>query len=314
MGTISNSGDAFVRARQRGLSRQTQDKLTIIFFLLPAFAFIILFQLYPLIRSAYFSIWDWNGLGPLVNNVGAGNFDKIASDKLFWGAVTHSGLIVVWSLVIQLPLAMVLALLVERDLPGRTLFRSIFFMPFVLSEVIIGQIWIMMFKPDPQFGFINAILVQIGLPKQAWLGDPKQALACAFIALSWQYFGLHMLLYIAGLQNVPQEIEEAARIDGANGIQTIWYITLPLIGNAIRTSVYLSLLGSVQVFGLVWVMTRGGPVGTSETLATYMYRAAFLKFSLGYGSAVAVIILILSLILSTVYQVAVGQHDYIGGV
>ena len=313
MSAISGHEDAFVMEQQRGLSRQAQDRLTIVLFLLPAFLFIFIFQIYPLLRSAFFSLYEWNGLGPLVDYVGLRNFQDMFSEKVFLDSVWHSALIVVWSLAIQLPLALVLALLVERDLPGRTFFRSVLFMPFVLSEVIIGQIWIKMFNPDAQFGFLNFLLEQIGVSTQSWLGDPNQALACAFVALSWQYFGLHMLLYIAGLQNVPREIEEAARIDGANGLQTIWNITLPLIGNAIRTSVYLSLLGSVQVFGLVWVMTRGGPISASETMATYMYRSAFLKFSLGYGSAVAVVMLIISLILSTVYQRVAGQHDYIGG-
>jgi len=340
MSTTADRKDAMgLRKEKHGLSRQAQDRLTITFFLLPAFILIFTFQIYPMLRSVYYSFYEWNGLGPLVDYVGLSNFQALGTDTVFWDAVWHSALIVVWSLCIQLPLAMVLALLVERDLPGRVFFRSVLFMPFVLSEVIIGQIWITMFKVDPQYGFINALVMQLGnmteaaygalsqydifrpllplipyIETQGWLGDPSQALACTFVALSWQYFGLHMLLYIAGLQNVPRELEEAARIDGANELQTIWNVTLPMIGNAIRTSVYLSLLGSVQVFGVVWIMTRGGPIGASETMATYMYRAAFLKFSLGYGSAVAVVILVFSLILSTVYQRLAGRHEHVGGI
>ncbi|MBN1311589.1 MAG: sugar ABC transporter permease [Anaerolineae bacterium] len=321
MSAISGHEDTVGLQRKRGLSRRNQDRLTIVLFLLPAFIFIFTFQIYPMIRSVYYSLYEWSGFGPLTDYVGLANFERLFTGREFWDAVWHTALIMIWSLALQLPLALLLALLVERDLPGRGFFRSIFFMPYVLSEVIIGQVWIKMFKPDPQFGFINAVLEWFGnlpvipqIETQAWLADPKQALACAFVALTWQFFGLHMLLYIAGLQNVPRELEEAARIDGANELQTIWNITLPLLGNAIRTSVYLSLLGSVQVFGVIWVMARGGPIGATETMSTYMYRSAFLKFSLGYGSAVAVVILVISLILSTVYQRVVGQHDYIGGI
>lgn len=314
MSTISGREESSVLYHQRGLSRKAQDNLTIVLFLLPAFLFIFLFQIYPLSRSVYYSFFDWKGFGPPTDNVGWGNFVQLMGDKMFWSSVWHSVLIVILSLGIQLPVAMLLALLIERDLPGRTFFRSILFLPFVFSEVIIGLIWQTMFDPEPQYGLINAILQQLGLPIQKFLGDPGQALGCAFAALTWQYFGLHMLLYIAGLQNVPKELEEAARIDGATEIQTVWNITLPMIGNAIRTSVYLSMLGALQIFGVIWIMTRGGPIFASETMATYMYRSAFLKFSLGYGSAVAVVMLVISLIFSIVYQRLAGRHDYIGGI
>jgi raffinose/stachyose/melibiose transport system permease protein len=224
-------------------------------------------------------------------------------------------LIVTLSLIFQLPLALALALMVGRDLPGRAFFRTIFFMPYVFSEVITAIAWLFLFNPDPQRGFINALLILIpGAKAQPWLGNPDTVLACIFVVLTWKYFGFHMLLYMTGLQNIPAEIEEAARIDGANRRQLLTYITLPLLGSTMRTSVYLSVLGSLQQFILVWIMTKGGPVNASEVMATYMYRFGFVRFWLGYGSAVAIVMFLICLIFSLAYQRLTPQQDYLGSV
>jgi raffinose/stachyose/melibiose transport system permease protein len=138
-------------------------------------------------------------------------------------------------------------------------------------------------------------------------------LLAVFITLTWKFFGFHMLLYLAGLQNIPKELEEAARIDGANPFQNFFFITLPLLGSTIRTSVYLSVLGSIQQFILVWIMTKGGPVNASETMATYMYRFGFIRFQLGYGSAVALYMFVLCLIFSLIYQHLTRKPDYLTG-
>jgi raffinose/stachyose/melibiose transport system permease protein len=139
-------------------------------------------------------------------------------------------------------------------------------------------------------------------------------LACVFLVLTWKYFGLHMLLYMAGLQNIPREIEEAALIDGANRWQLVRYITVPLLGSTIRTTVLLSVIGSLTQFNLVWIMTKGGPVNASEVMATYMYRYGFVRFWLGYGSAVALVMLLICLVFSLVYQRLARQPDYLGGI
>ncbi len=187
-------------------------------------------------------------------------------------------------------------------------------MPYVLSEVITAIMWLFLYNPDPERGLINALLVLIpGLKAQAWLANTSIVLPAVFIALTWKYFGFHMLLYLAGLQNIPVEIEEAGRIDGANSFQNFFYITLPLLGSTIRTSVYLSVLGSIQQFVLVWIMTQGGPVNASETLATYMYRFGFVRFQLGYGSAVAIYMFLICLTFSLIYQRLTRQPDYLTG-
>ena len=258
-------------------------------------------------------MFDWNGLGPATDFVGLDNFKTILTDKVFIKALWNALLIIVFSLGLQLPMALGLAVMVGRSLPGRALFRTIFFMPYVLSEVNVAIMWMLLYNADPDRGLLNAIMVGLGLEPVAWLGNMSIVLVAVFVALTWKYFGFHMLLYLAGLQNIPLELEEAARIDGANSFQNFFYITLPLLGSTIKTSVYMSVLGSIQQFILVWIMTKGGPVNASETLATYMYRFGFVRFELGYGSAVAIYMFLLCLIFSLIYQRLTRQPDYLTG-
>ena len=299
--------------RVTGAPRRLQDTLLVALFLLPALVLFLLFVIYPIFRSLYFSMFDWNGLGPAVDYVGLQNFKNILRDQVFLKAVRNVFLIIIFSVGIQLPLALALAVMVGRGLPGRGLFRTIFFMPYVLSEVNVAIMWMLLYNPDPDRGLLNAIVVGLGSEPIGWLSDPKIVLFSIFIAITWKYFGFHMLLYLAGLQNIPIELEEAARIDGASNFQNFFYITLPLLGSTIRTSVYLSVLGVIQQFIPFWIMTKGGPVNASEMLATYMYRFGFIRFQLGYGSAVAIYMFIMCLIFSLVYQRLTRKPDYLTG-
>src|SRR6185503_15675949 len=305
--------DIFKLRRGTGVPRRFQDNLTIFLFLLPALVLFLLFVIYPIFQSIYYSFFNWKGFGPADDFVGLENFKNILSDKVFIIALRNAFLLIVASLLIQLPLSLLLAVMVGRDLPGRVFFRTIFFMPYVISEVITAIMWLFLLNPNPDRGFVNAVLVLAGGEAQPWLGDTTLVLPALFIALSWKYFGFHMLLYMAGLQNIPQEIEEAGRIDGANALQNFFFITLPLLGSTIRTSVYLSVLGSIQQFILVWIMSKGGPVNASETLATYMIRFGFVRFQLGYGSAVAIYMFLICVTFSLVYQRLTRQPDHLSG-
>ena len=313
MQSLPVSQGIFHQDHTSGPPRRFRDRLVIALFLLPALILFLLFVIYPIFRSAYFSTFNWNGLGPAVNYIGLGNYIKIFADKVFLKAVYNVVIIIVCSLALQLPLAMMLAVMVGRDLPGRAMFRTICFLPYVLSEVNTGIMWMLLYNSDPERGFLNGILVLLKLTPVNWLADMNVVLFAVFITLTWKYFGFHMLLYLTGLQNIPTDIEEAARMDGANSFQNFFYITLPLLGGTIKTSVYMSVLGSVAQFILIWVMTRGGPVNASETMATYMYRFGFVRFQLGYGSAVAIIMFILCVIFSLIYQGLTRKPDYLTG-
>ena len=305
--------DIFKLKRMTGAPRRFRDNLSIFLFLLPALVLFLLFVIYPIFQSVYYSLFDWKGFGPAEDFVGLDNFKNILRDKVFLIALRNAFLLMVFSLIIQLPLSLMLAVMVGRDLPGRAFFRTIFFMPYVISEVITAIMWVFLYNPNPERGFINAVIVSLGAEALPWLGDTTLVLPALFMALTWKYFGFHMLLYMAGLQNIPQEIEEAGRIDGANSLQNFFYITLPLLGSTIRTSVYLSVLGSIQQFILVWIMSKGGPVNASETLATYMIRFGFVRFQLGYGSAVAIYMFLICVTFSLIYQRLTRRPDYLTG-
>ncbi len=313
MSLFSTANHSGIPSGSKNSMRRITNSLGIFLFLLPGLVIFLIFVIYPIFRSIYFSTFDWNGLGPAVDNVGIQNYKDILTDKVFLKSIINVLIIIVLSLGIQLPLALLLATLVGRDLPGRAVYRTIFFLPYVLSEVNAAIMWMLLFNADPERGLLNGILVALNLQPVGWLSDMKVVLFSVFIALTWKYFGFHMLLYLTGLQNIPTEIEEAACIDGANSFQSFFHITLPLLSSTIKTSVYMSVLGSIQQFILVWIMTKGGPVNASETMATYMYRFGFVRFDLGYGSAVAIIMFIFCVVFSLIYQQLTREPDYLTG-
>ncbi|HMK08097.1 MAG TPA: sugar ABC transporter permease [Anaerolineales bacterium] len=301
-------------ARARSSPRRIQDNLTIAVFLLPGGALFGFLVIFPILQSIYYSFFDWKGFGPAVDFVGLNNFITILSDRVFLLAVKNGLLIITFSLALQLPLALVLATLIGRDLPGRVVFRTVFFLPYVISEVITAMVWLFLYNPDPDRGLINALLVLLpGRLAHPWLGDLNTALPAVFVALTWKYFGYYVLLFLTGILQIPTDIEEAARIDGANSVQTFRHVTVPLLGGTIRTCVYLSVLGSLQQFIVVWIMTKGGPVNATETMATYMYRFGLVYFKLGYGSAVAIYMFLICLAFSIIYQRLTRRPDYLSG-
>ncbi len=277
-------------------------------FMLPALALYGLFVLFPIIQAARYSLYDWNGLEPLDNFVGLANFERALSDPVFLGSVSHNAVIVVLSLVVQVPFALGIALMLNRRFPGRAILRLIFFAPYVIAEVITGIVWSLMLQPN---GLADHLLTAIGLEDayHPWLADPDTVLITLFFIITWKYFGFHMILMLAGLQGIPRELEEAAAIDGASRRQALRYVTLPLLGPTIRVSVFLSIIGSLQLFDLVWVTTRGGPVNASNTMAVYMFDRGFVRFQFGYGSAVAVILFLICFVLALGYQRWVLRRD-----
>jgi raffinose/stachyose/melibiose transport system permease protein len=281
---------------------------------LPSAILYIAFILFPVGQAAFYSLFRWNGLGPLTDFIGVKNYSLAFSNSVFLGALLHNVEIVVLSLLVQLPFSLILALIIGKNLPGRTFFRTIFFMPYILSDVVAGVIWSFIYRPDG--GLLNTILQHLfpGFQGQLWLADPKIVLASIFVVMVWKYFGLHLVLYVAAIQNIPDEVVEAARIDGASPLQVVRYINVPLLGSTIRLTVFLSVLGSLQYFDLIWIMSGGGPVHASETMATYLMRYGFQSFSMGYGSAVGVIMFGLCFVFSFMYQRLIMTRDLAGSI
>jgi raffinose/stachyose/melibiose transport system permease protein len=285
----------------------------IILFLAPALILYLLFVLVPIIQAVHYSLFRWNGLQPLTDFIGLKNYQTALGSDIFRGAIANNFFVIILSLGVQIPFALLLAVLLNRRFPGRAVFRLIFFLPYVLSEAITGIIFSLMLRPD---SIVDTGMKAAGAGGfiQDWLGDPGFVMVTLFIIISWKYFGFHMILLLAGLQGIPKEIEEAALIDGANRWQAFRHITLPLIGPTLRVSVFLSMIGALQLFDLVWVITRGGPLGASNTMAVLMFKSGFTNQQMGYGAAQAVILFVFALILALAYQRFVLRRDVEGAV
>jgi raffinose/stachyose/melibiose transport system permease protein len=286
-------------------------RATIVLFLLPALTLYVLLALVPIVQGVFYSGFDWNGLEPLTEFVGLQNYREALSDPVFLAAIRHVFIILALSLFLQLPFALGLAVLLNQRMRGRAVFRLLFFLPFVLSDVITAIVWRLLLQPS---GLVDTSLEAAGLGGwvRQWLADPDVVLFTLFVVISWKYFGFHMILYLAGLQQIPSELEEAAALDGAAWGQRFRYVTLPLLGPTIRISVFLSIIGSLQLFDLVWVMTGGGPVGASHTTVTYMLDRGFERSRFGYGSAVSFIAFVISFVIALGYQRFVLRRDVAG--
>jgi raffinose/stachyose/melibiose transport system permease protein len=298
-------------APARRASRRSRKWLTIGLFLLPALALYLVFVLLPIVQAAHYSLYKWNGLTPLTDFIGLKNYQVALSNDAFTTAVGNNLLIIVLSLGIQIPFSLAVAVMLNRRFPGRTVFRLLFFLPYVLSEAITGIVFSLMLQPG---SVLDGALGGVGLGGlvQDWLGDSTIVMFTLFVIISWKYFGFHMIILLAGLQGIPRELEEAAMIDGASRRQAFRYVTFPLLGPTLRVSVFLSMIGALQLFDMVWVMTAGGPLNASGTMAIAMFKAGFKNTQMGYGSALAVILFLFGLIVALAYQRFVLRRDVDG--
>lgn len=276
---------------------QVPQWLVALLFIAPAFAVYVLYVIYPVFQSALYSLRDWSGIGE-GTYIGLANYREALTDGVFWGAFQNNVILVVASIAIQLPAALMLALLLSSQFPGWRFFRAVYFLPLLLSTVAIGLVWINVY--DPTFGLLNGLLGAVGLEnlQQSWLGNPSLALPAIIAIVCWQYIPFYMILFIAGLTTIPEDLYEAAKLDGASGWSSFWDITLPLLRPIIRTAAILSLIGSLKFFDLVWVMTRGGPNRSTDLMATYMFEQAFASFRMGYGSAIAMLLFIFAFVIT----------------
>jgi len=296
-----------------GSSRRSRKWLTIGLFLLPGLALYLVFVIGPIIQAAHFSLYRWNGLTPLTDFIGLKNYQAAFASSVFWGALGNNVTVIILSLTIQIPFSLALAVLLNRRFRGRAVFRLLFFVPYVLSEAITGIVFRLLLQPDSVF---DAIVKSAGLGSflTDWLGDTSIVMFTLFVIITWKYFGFHMIIMLAGLQGIPKELEEAAYIDGADRRQAFRFITLPLLGPTIRVSIFLSVIGALQLFDMVWVTTGGGPVNASNTMAINMFKTGFVKQQMGYGSALAVILFLLALVVALLYQRLVLRRDIDGAI
>ena len=276
------------------MNKMFSNKLLILVFLFPALLLFCGVLIAPIGASAYYSFFDWNGLGAKTF-IGFSNYKELfTSDAIgFMKALRNSLLLAALSVFLQLPLALWLALTLGKKVKGERFFLSVFFMPVLISTVVIGQLWLKIYNPD--YGILNVFLRSIGLEEwtRIWLGDKATALGAVFVPTLWQYVGYHMLLLYAGVKSVPHELREAAMLDGATDRQVNRYIVLPYIKPIIRISVIFAVTGSLKSFDLIYVLTNGGPLHATEVPSTLMINMLFLRNRYGMGSTIAVLLIIL---------------------
>jgi raffinose/stachyose/melibiose transport system permease protein len=279
--------------------------------LTPAVALFVLFVLLPICIAAYYGLFNWSGYGPLSDFTGVHNYRLVLSDPVFRGSLLHNVIIAVLSLLVQLPISIALALLLNRRIRGGTFLRLAVFAPYVLSEATTAVLWLLILQPG---GFVDQVMRAVGLGGliHPWLADPAIVLYTLFAVVTWKYIGFGIILLLAGLQGIPAELREAAAIDGASAWQTTRRITLPLLGPTIRIWAFLSIIGSLQLFDIVWIMTIGGPANASSTMVTYMIQNGFRSLEFGYGSAVAVILFVVSFVFALLYQRFALRRDTAG--
>lgn len=276
------------------MTKLYSNKLTIILFILPALLLFFGILVAPIFMSGYYSLFDWNGFGKKTF-IGFENYGELFTSNsiAFIKALSNSLLLALFSVVIQLPLSLGLALLLGKGRKGERGFLSIYFMPVLISTVVIGQLWLKIYNPS--YGLLNVALKSLGLDSlvHAWLGDEKTALGAAFIPTLWQFVGYHMLLMYAGIKSVPTDYREAAMIDGATEGQVNRFIVLPYIKPILKISTIFAVTGSLKSFDLIYVLTNGGPVNATEVPSTLMINMLFLRNRYGMGSTIAFLLIIL---------------------
>jgi len=273
---------------------------TILLFLPPALLLFTLFVVLPVGEAAWYSGFNWNGFGKPTNWIGLDNYRFVFDNRAFGTAFKNNLLIIVVSLVIQLPLALSLAIILTDRFRGSVALRMVFFLPYILAEIATGLIF--SFVYDGDYGLLAATYKSFGAEAPHLLASPQTAFAAILVVVVWKYFGFHMMLFIAALQTIDRSMLEAARIDGASRWQSLRYVVIPSLAPTIRLSVFFAIVGSLQLFDLVMPLTRGGPSDSSHTMVSFLYTFGITRMRVGFGSAVGVILFLICVVFAFTYK------------
>lgn len=278
-----------------------RNRLAFVVFVVPALILYIIFFIVPLINSLRYSITSWNGVTEPIFN-GVDNFIKAFNDPDFWVAFRNNIYFLLFSVFIQVPVIVVVSILISNVRRLNNFYKITVFLPTILSTAAIGVIWKFMYSPDA--GMINQLLRTLGLESwtRVWLGDENFAMLAILATNGWQWTGFYIVLVLAGIFAIPKEIMEAGEIDGAVGWRKATLLTLPLIRPVVIVTMFLSITGSMKALDIVMIMTNGGPYGSSEVMATYMYKQAYSMSDFGYANAISIIITVFTAILSLIYH------------
>jgi raffinose/stachyose/melibiose transport system permease protein len=284
-------------------------RITPYLFLLPALVLMLIFVYYPVVQNFYYSLFKWSAIDPRMEFVGLKNYVDIMGDKLILVSLRNNVLYAVISVVFQVGLALMLAALLEARLIRPywgTFFRNTLFMPSVLAITVVAITWQLIYRPDT--GLINQALraVNLGFLANTWLGQESTAIYAIIAVSQWQWVGYCMVLFVVAIQAIPEELYESARIDGASPWQQFLNITVPLVRESTLVLTTVTVIGAFKVFDIVWVMTAGGPNHASETLGNYLYRVGFRNDEMGYASAIATLLFVITFLL-TLVQLRLGR-------
>ncbi len=275
-----------------------RDGLVALGFLSPTLLVVGVFVFFPIVFSFYLSFTQWNLFGGAPAFVGLDNYARMMRDAEFWKVFANTGLYTVGTVPVNMALALGVAFFLHQEVVGKRFLRAAFFTPVVISAVAAAVVWRWVF--DPNLGLANAVLEAFGLGAVNWTNSPRAAMGALVIVGVWKSFGVNMVLFSAGLAGIPAHYYDAAQIDGANAWQRFWHITLPLLAPTTLFVLVLSMIGSFQVFDIVFVLTNGGPLGATKVLVYYLYEYAFKFFDMGYASAVAYVLFAVLFVLTLV--------------
>lgn len=261
-----------------------RERLWVAFFLLPSLSGLILFSVIPILSSLGLTLFEWDLLTP-AEFIGVGNFTRMLTDESFWKALWHTLYFIAGYIPLVMVSALVVAVFLDQKLPGITFFRTAYFIPVVSAWVAVALLWKWIF--NPRFGLFNYLLGFVGIQGPAWLFDPAWAMPAIILTSVWKDVGFVMVIYLAGLQNIPDVYQEAAAIDGASPLQRFFRVTLPLLSPTTFFALIISLINSFQVFDQVWIMTEGGPAGATSVLVERIVKNAFSFSRMGYASALS---------------------------
>lgn len=278
----------------------SQGTLTAIVFVLPAIVLFTTFVALPMGEATTYSFYDWSGYGDVGVSVGTRHYERMIGHSVFETALLNNLLIILVSIFVSLPLAFLLAVLLADRFPAVSYFRAMFFIPYVLADVAAGLIW--RFLYDGQYGVLQYLGNLVGFDAPYVLADRDFAMYAVLIVVVWKYFGLHMIIYISGLQSIPKETLEAAKCDGASWWTTLFRVIIPMMGPTIRLTVFFSILGSLQFFDLLMPLTGGGPQNSTQTLVTYLYNFGIVRLNIGFGSAVGVFLFVVCIVFAFSYR------------
>ena len=279
--------------------------LNALLFLSPTLLIFSVFVVFPVFFSFYLSFHKWNMFGAAKPFVGLDNYMTIIRTPEFWMVLKNTFIYTLGTVPLNMALALVLAYFLNKKIAGRRFLRTAFFAPVVMSSVAAAVIWRWVYEPN--FGLLNYGLHMLGIPPVNWLNDPSAAMFALIVMGVWKTFGVNMVLFSAGLQGIPDHYYEAAELDGAGRWGKFWNITLPLLSPTTFFILVMSVIGSFQVFDTVYVLTSGGPLGTTKVLVFYLYEHAFKYFDMGYASAVAY------LLFAIVFALTMIQTRYLKG-